>query len=644
MLLLSTAKRLQSRIRKGYIALIVYITLSYLFIASEKGLSSESNPYSEELIENAISKKLHQTRKWEVLLHYKDTLDGKESLIDDPRFFLSKNGKVDPQGELEETIRSLFRDDIKDDDHPRCLFPARYNFLKEELSIDESRLPTVNCTQFNYALNKINPRSAVLVFPAAYMNSPASMFGHTLIRIDTTYESKLLSYAANYAARVEDTSGFIYAFKGLFGYYKGFFSVLPYYEKVKEYGDMEHRDMWEFKLNLSEDEVRMMVMHLWELRDIYSYYYFFDENCSYNLLFLIEAARPSLDLTGKFGRWVIPIDTLRAVIDSGLVESVHYRPSQGSRIKYIASLISREAQIEAVEISRRGADREVLAKFSDEEERRILDLAIEIIHYRYNRREIKREEYQRLYLDALKARSEAGGDPEKPYEFPIPEKPYKGHLPGRLSIGSGLSNERFFQEFQIRPAYHELTDPQDGFIEGSQIVFMGITARHQANDNLELREIRAIDILSLSPRDIIFRPISWKVKTGMKQKIFPDNAEHHVYYANLGAGFAYKNNIFGLIYSLFETELQLGRRLKDDYALGGGVGFGTIKKFSKNFAINISARSMFYGPSDTHELYEIFLDNIVRLSQRTSLNISFMGKHEFSHTLREARLGLNIYF
>ena len=52
-------------------------------------------------------------------------------------------------------------------------------------------------------------------------------------------------------------------------------------------------------------------MHLWELSAIYSDDDFFDENRSFNLLFLMEAARPSLHLTDRNWRWTIPVDTIR---------------------------------------------------------------------------------------------------------------------------------------------------------------------------------------------------------------------------------------------------------------------------------------------------------------------------------------------
>ena len=74
-----------------------------------------------------------------------------------------------------------------------------------------------------------------MVFASAHMSAPASMFGHTFLRVDSAYESPLLSYAVNYAATINRSDGGIaYAFKGIFGFYPGYYSILPYYEKVRE--------------------------------------------------------------------------------------------------------------------------------------------------------------------------------------------------------------------------------------------------------------------------------------------------------------------------------------------------------------------------------------------------------------------------
>jgi hypothetical protein len=67
---------------------------------------------------------------------------------------------------------------------------------------------------------------------------------------------------------------------------------------------------------------------VWELKQIQFDYFFFDENCSYRLLELLQVARPSLDLTSQFPLTAIPTDTVKAVKQSGLVASETYRPSR----------------------------------------------------------------------------------------------------------------------------------------------------------------------------------------------------------------------------------------------------------------------------------------------------------------------------
>ena len=68
----------------------------------------------------------------------------------------------------------------------------------------------------------------------------------------------------------------------------------------------EHRDLWEYRLTLTPAELDRLVRHLWELLPTYYDYYFFDENCSYHLLALLEVARPGLRLTDRFHAWTIP--------------------------------------------------------------------------------------------------------------------------------------------------------------------------------------------------------------------------------------------------------------------------------------------------------------------------------------------------
>ena len=216
------------------------------------------------------------------------------------------------------------------------------------LSIDDSRLPPLPCERFHNWYHELNPQSITLVFPSAYMNNPSSMFGHTLLRIDQkgqTEQTRILAYTINYAADVPRDEGVSFAVKGIFGGYKGYFSTVPYYLKVREYRDIENRDIWEYRLNLTDDQVRRMLMHAWELGNAYFDYFFFKENCSYHLLSLLEVANPDWHLTDEFLIWTVPVDTIRLLTrQPGLVGEIVYRPARSTQIKQKREHLSQEEQ------------------------------------------------------------------------------------------------------------------------------------------------------------------------------------------------------------------------------------------------------------------------------------------------------------
>jgi hypothetical protein len=114
--------------------------------------------------------------------------------------------------------------------------------------------------------------------------------------------------------------GLDYPVRGIFGGYRGQFSTVPYYLKVQEYRDIENRDIWEYRLNFNEQQIRRLLMHAWELGHASFDYFFFKENCSYHLLSLLEYADPSLHLTERFRFWTVPADTVRVLAaEPGLV-------------------------------------------------------------------------------------------------------------------------------------------------------------------------------------------------------------------------------------------------------------------------------------------------------------------------------------
>ena len=65
----------------------------------------------------------------------------------------------------------------------------------------------------------------------------------------------------NFSGATGGDDGAAYVVKGMLGFYPGYYAIGPYYEKVKEYGDWESRDIWEYRLDLTHAEIDMLLMH-----------------------------------------------------------------------------------------------------------------------------------------------------------------------------------------------------------------------------------------------------------------------------------------------------------------------------------------------------------------------------------------------
>lgn len=601
--------------------------------------------YLQTLISAAETKQLHQRPEWRKLMHYKPTLlGGDKSQVDAPRYFLAADGKTNPQAELSATLSAFFEpfplDAEQQQLHPQCIFVARFAWLKAELGFDSAQLPHHHCQRFEEWLAALNPQGMTLVFPTAYINGPAAMFGHTLLRVDPrgqNEQNQLLSYALNFAADTGNDGGLAYAFKGLMGGYPGAFSVMPYYLKVREYSDMENREIWEYRLNLSEAETMTMLYHAWELRGIWFEYFFFDENCSYHLLSLLETARPELNLTDAFGAWAIPSDTVRVIADAGLIESIDYRPSRaGSLTHRMAGLnAQQQATIRHLATDADAPHDAAFQQQSAQEQALLLELAHEYAAYQLERGdEAAAQHMHRL----LQARSATGVSLEA-NPPPVPAvRPEQGHGTGRISLSAGRADDHNYWALNFRPAYHDLLDPLPGYTAGAQIEFFDISLRYDLkNDQAYLQHFTPINIFSLTPASAIDNPVSWRFDIGLRQKHGMPQTQT-LTSINGGAGMSWAADIGDatLFYTLANGGLDIDNELDKGYSSGLGGEAGIVSHW-RDWAGHLFWRHTYYRAGHRHhekhaafeQRYQLDADNTLRLewSRRQELAAPFHNIH-----------------
>ena len=565
---------------------------------------------------------------WLSLGHYEaGKISGWRSYVSDKKFFLAADGAHHPDAELKATVDALYAPASLGEKHAQCVYPARTRWLKDQLHLTD--LPTVDCTEFKQWFKDVAPHSAVMIFPAAYLNSPSSMFGHTLLRIDQadvqSNNTALLSYAINFGAYIEGSdNSILYAWKGLMGGYPGLFALVPYQEKLSEYRSLENRDLWEYRLNLTQVETERMVEHVWELKQIQFDYFFFDENCSYRLLELLQVARPGLRLTEQFPLTAIPTDTVKAVKDAGLVEKIDYRPSRERELlerakpldsdeqQWVLKISDDQKQLQDPTFKALGKDRQAL----------IIDAAYRLGRYRANGLERDSERSQRSF-ELLRAINQ---NPAPDLQIERPGLPENGHESRTWQAGIGTRGDKAFAEYGLRMAYHDLNDNAEGFPLGAQIEILQMKLRQYEGNNWQLQQLDLATIRSLTPRNELLQPLSWQVTGGLERVPGKHDDETLVSHVNGGAGGTWQLHDDMLGFALGTVRVEHNNDFSEFISPAAGFNTGLLWKNPLG-NLSLEAKGDFFTNGEVRR--SISLNQQWEVSRNLGVRLS--AQREFSH-------------
>ncbi|MBI2387927.1 MAG: DUF4105 domain-containing protein [Elusimicrobia bacterium] len=604
----------------------VLLTLALLLVP--RGLSAAEPSYREELSARARGLSLSGERKWLKLLHYRPKGKGWRSEADGGSFFLAPDGRTDPGAELEADLAAFFEPAPAEGQHPQCRFPARYHWLKGKLAFDPAKLPERACPDFEAWRGAIDASAVSVVFASAFLNNPASMYGHTFLRLHRRGGGDaLLDYTINFAATPDTSNALVYTLKGLNGSFKGEYSLLPFYMKTQEYGSLEMRDLWDYRLNLTPAQIDDLIRHGWEMGSTHFNYYFFTKNCSYQLLTLLEAADETLDVGSGFFWSVIPADTVRVLRERpGFVDPPQYRPSFVSEIK------ARRARAGAAELAlatRLG--REVTAEglqsvtaFPKASQALILESANDYLRYRKGYYLEQSAETVDAVHALQRARGRLGLPPAPaPLERPVPLE--SGHDTARLGLGGGASSRGSFEELAWRPSLHDLSSVDEGYIPDSQLEMGALRLRFD-NDAREayIERLDVAAIVSMSPWDPWVRKPSWKLSTGVDQakELGCSGASCMYYDLNAGGGLSAQSRLWRreLYYALAETDFGFGPVLAQDWRAGAGGTAGVIVDLTSRWRMLGEATYIEYAQRSAAR-QRMRLTSSVRLTRDTEIRL-----------------------
>lgn len=618
--------------------LYIVLLLSILLLAPASPVDAgepPENAYLVELINKGAQANLASEREWHLLLHYrKDLLGGHTSEQDDPGFFMSPDGKTDPEAELNATLKQFFSEELvgRSKQPAQCAFIARYTWLKQRLAFDETRLPPMACERFERWFADFEAQSITLIFPSAFLNNPASMFGHTLLRVDQrgqTDSTRILAYTINYAADVPTDAGMAYAIRGIFGGYRGYFSTIPYYLKVQEYRDIENRDIWEYRLNFTEHQVRRLLMHAWELGNASFDYFFFKENCSYHLLALLDYADPALHLTDEFLFWTVPADTVRLIASKpGLVSDIAYRPSRSNVIRRKRESLPSEEREIAHRLTKDVDELKSAALSRLEPMRRtfLLDLASDYLRYRIDTTDEPPPELKERNRTILAARSEIRLPSEEFRVEPFAKQPELGHNTSRVSVGAGWRNNSAFEEQTIRAGYHDLLDPEIGYTPNAQIEIASVTMRtYNRHNQIRLERATLANVISLSPIDSVFHAPSWKINMGMNTIRFGSCQLCSNGVLNGGIGAAVESHWLKreVYFAFAETEANYSKAYEERHRIGGGGTVGLLADLTDRWKLMASGTYLRYPLGDKSDDFRWFVGQRFTLLKNLALRLDY---------------------
>ncbi len=531
---------------------------------------------------------LSERIEWQALLH----ASGRHSHIRDSRFFLSDKGASDPAAELLATLQAFQQNPALGNAHPICRFPARFRWLRKELALPRARFPEPSCTQYQEFLDKVPVASIALVFASENVTSPSSMMGHTFLKLSgLNGEGRSVAHAVTYFTVLDSYNVPKIVYQNFAGGMPGYFALQPYRKLKHNYLQKEHRNIWEYRLRLSDEQKQLIRDHVWELKDMKSDYLFAEYNCATLTWYFMQLIAPE-HFRQYRKPWVSPIDVVKVAGRTGLIDSTQVITSNHWKLQMLldqTGMAGNKLRNQLMHISAQDADtyvrsltpgkRLLVLSYLEYLEQNNLPDREQTPAFRQIRQQLARQtsDYQLDYTDY-----------KQPTKVP-------GNAQVRMEAGRSSRNGAFLG-LSLLPAANRLTDDQRQFFSATELRLAEVAVRLYEGSKFRLERLTLYAMKSLSPWNGLTKNISGQWQTGLERQPDAEMNDRLVYSLSGGIGYTVNLGADVLLYGLYNLGVaaDFSRAYIYHYP---EIGLQIDEIFNMKTSVSYEARFNSYGSS-----------------------------------------------
>lgn len=570
-------------------------------------------------IDSGLIRQLANEKKWHQLLFLNE--QGEPTVFNDG-FYLSQYQDFSPEKELRNTLLA-FNEPVGDNpnNHALCKYKARKIWLDSQIPSFNKKNKNIKCPHFEEFKNYTQIDSISLVFATGYLGNPASYYGHLLLKLNTSSLGRLYDPAINFGADVPPNENMlIYIVKGLIGGYNSSFTTQGFFYHLQNYGENEFRDLWEYQLDLTDEERIFLLAHLWELQNRKFTYYFLNKNCAF---FMANALNLVLNIPASqsWKPWVAPQTVVQQLVQfqPEKIKKRKYHPSRQSRLYQRYAKLS-ESEIALVTYFAENPGQlsiQALENESITSQHNVLDTLID--YYQFLRQpELKEQDPNNLqYSKVLSLRYQLPSGSGHVL-FNSSNVPDLGRPLSRTSIGLFHTESGSWGILSLRPAYYDPLDSSYGHVRHSGLSMGDIKIRISQNEATTIESLNLVNILNVRQNYTMLpgdQSHSWFLHVGLQRKLHSNNFPL-AGLAHAGYGYA-------------------GSFIKDSVSLAGffGAGFHDTKLDSSG--LFLSTNLMLNGYLNDLQAWNIQLERKFGFDQQaTTLKATFRHKINDAMDLR----------